>query len=123
MLDARSPACDSEYMGSLIIQTYRINNKPVGFIAYYPKELLEGYILFLAVAPEYRSRGLARKMMHYAIVDLKQRGMRVIRLIARVDNEPGRKLYASLEFKRVWTDGAYVKFQKDLRAEAFPGPT
>ena len=115
MLDARAPARDSGYTGSLIVKTYRIDNKPVGFISYYPKELLEGYILFLAVAPEYRSQGLARKMMHYAIDDLKRRGMRVIRLITRVDNKPGRKLYTSLGFKQVWTDGAYVKFQKDLK--------
>jgi ribosomal protein S18 acetylase RimI-like enzyme len=116
MLDAHAPSKEPEYTGSLIIKTYRVDNKPIGFVSYYPKELFEGYILFLAIGKEYRAKGLARKLMQYAIDDLKKKGMRVIRLITRVDNVRGRKLYTGLGFKQVWTDGAYVKYEKEVKS-------
>ncbi len=112
MLDNR--ASSKEHVGNLIIKTYRVKGKPVGFVTYFPKELFEGYILFLSVDKSQRSKGYARKMMNYAIDDLKSRGARVIRLITRTDNIPGQKLYKSMGFKEIWTDGAYMKFEKEL---------
>lgn len=112
MLDNR--ASSKEHSGDLIIKTYRVAGKPVGFMAYYPKELFEGYILFLAVDKKNRSKGYARKMLNYVINDFKKQGIRVVRLITRTDNVPGQKLYKSMGFKQIWTDGAYVKFEKVL---------
>lgn len=112
MLDNR--ASSKEHSGDLIIKTYRVAGKPVGFMAYYPKELFEGYILFLAVDKKHRSKGYARKMLTYAINDFKKQGIRVVRLITRTDNLPGQKLYKNMGFKQIWTDGAYVKFEKVL---------
>ncbi len=112
MLDNRSSS--REHPGNLIIKTYRVHGQPIGFVAYYPKELFEGHILFLSVEKSHRSKGYARKMMNYAIQDLKDRGARVVRLITRTDNIHGQKLYKSMGFKQIWTDGAYVKLEKEL---------
>lgn len=112
MLDYR--ASSREHTGDLILRVYRVQSKPVGFLAYFPGELFVWYILFCAVDKAHRSKGYARKMMNYALEDVKKRGARVVRLITRADNLPAQKLYKSLGFKQIWTDGAYVKFEKDL---------
>ena len=112
MLDMKSSS--EGHVGDLILKTYRVDGKPVGFVAYYPRELFEGYLLFLAVDKNQRAKGYARKMLHYVIDDFKKRGSTVIRLITRTDNEKGQRLYTSEGFKQIWTDGAYIKFEKRL---------
>ena len=112
MLDDRGSS--RERSGDLIIKTYRVGGKPVGFVAYYPEELFKGRILFLAVDKAHRSKGYARKMLRYAVKDFKKQGFRVAELMTRSDNIPGQKLYASEGFKQLYNDGAYVKFQKSL---------
>ncbi len=112
MLDEHAPSKEERYKGSLIIKTYRIQCKTVGFIAYYPMELYEGRILFLEVDENYRRKGIARKLLSYAIDDLKKRGYPVVRLMTRADNAGAVKLYKSYGFKETWNDGAYVKFEK-----------
>ncbi|MBA3751642.1 GNAT family N-acetyltransferase [Candidatus Dependentiae bacterium] len=114
MLDNRAASqTDSRTFGILNIKAYRIKGEPVGFIAYYPGALYEGWILFLGVDKKFRSRGYARKLMQYAIDDLKKKGCRIIRLNTRTDNTAGRKLYESLGFKQDWTDGAYVIYVRE----------
>lgn len=112
MLDNRASSNEPKYIGNLSIKTYRKEGRPIGFIAYYMKELFEGYILFLAVSKEFRGQGHARKLFSYAVDDLKKRGATVIRLITRTDNVRGRKLYTGMGFNQIWTDGAYVKYEK-----------
>lgn len=114
MLDYKSSSIEPKYTGNLTIKTYCKGNKPVGFVAYYMKELFEGYILFLAVDKEARGHGYARTMLSYAIDDLKKRDATVIRLITRTDNTRGRKLYTGMGFEQIWTDGAYIKYEKKL---------
>lgn len=113
-LDLRAPSKSEEYAGKLIIKTYRIANKPAAFAAYFTKELFEGEILFLAVGKKYRKKGIARKLMLYTLKDLKRRGVHMVRLLTRTDNVNARKLYESLGFERFWTDGAYVRYKKEL---------
>ena len=112
MLDNR--AASKEESGNLIIKVYRANGIPVGFLAYYMKELFEGRLLFVAVDKTQRSKGYARKMVEYALNDLKKRGASVVRLITRTDNTAAQKLYKSMGFKEIWTDVAYMKFEKEL---------
>ncbi len=112
MLDQRAPTTDdSRDVGKLIMKTYIIDGKPVGFINYYEKELKVAQILFLIVHEEHRGKGYARKLMQYALNDLKKRGILVARLNTRTDNTKARKLYESRGFKQIWTDGAYVIYE------------
>lgn len=117
MLDTRSPG-EKEYKGKLNFRTYRINGKPAAFSAFYNKELLEGSILFIGVGKDYRRKGIARKLTLDAIEELKKNGAEVIRLWTRADNVRSRALYDSLGFKIFWTDGAYVRYEKYLKAPA-----
>lgn len=115
MLDYKASSKDPKNTGNLTVKTLVKDRKtPVGFVAYYMKELFEGYILFLAVDKNYRSKGYARRLLSSAITDLKKHGAAVIRLITRTDNVRGRKLYTGMGFKDVWTDGAYIKYEKLL---------
>lgn len=112
MLDNRASSREPLHKGDLTIRVFLIDGKPVGFVTYLTKELLEGKILHLGVDRAYRSKRVGRQLMTYALDDLKKRGSRLVRLMTRVDNAPARKLYTSLGFKEIWTDGAYLKYEK-----------
>lgn len=112
MLDHKTPQNrDIAGAGRLLIHTYVVGGKPTGFVAFYTDDLKIGRILFLGVGDEFRKKGYARSLMNFAIQDLKKRGMLVIRMYARADNTRARKLYESLGFKEIWTDGAYLIFE------------
>lgn len=112
MLDAR--ASSKERSGDLILKTYRVKGKPVGFNAYFMQELFIGQILFVSVDKAHRSKGYARKMVNYDLDDLKKRGARIVRMVTRTDNIPAQKLYKSLGFKEFWNNGAYMMLEKEI---------
>ncbi len=114
MLDRRSPSGGSDRgdTGVLIMKTYLENNEPIGFILYYPKKLKVGQLLFLGVAEEHRRKGIARKLANYAIEDMKRLGMLGVKLTTRTENTKAQSLYESMSFKQIWTDGAYVNYEK-----------
>ena len=70
MLDYKASSKDKE--GDLILKIYRVKGKPVGFVAYYPRELFIGQILFVSVDKSQRGKGYARKMVSSALKDLKK---------------------------------------------------
>lgn len=59
----------------------------------------EGHILNLAVHPDFRRRGLATRLIHEALPELKKRGCRVIYLEVRNSNASAKKFYEHFEFK------------------------
>jgi ribosomal protein S18 acetylase RimI-like enzyme len=114
MLDNKAASQkDPRMAGILNIRVYRLHGKPVGFITYYTQELYAGRVLFLGVDKQYRSRGVARKLLQYAFADLKRKGVRTIWINTRTDNIPGRKLYESFGFKEGRNDGAYVDYKRE----------
>lgn len=113
LLDHRSPrAQDMSDAGLLIIKTYLEEGKPIGFVMYYPRGLKLGQLLFLGVDEGHRGKGIARQLSVYALNDMKQMGMLGVKLTTRTDNTKARKLYESLGFKQIWTDGAYINYEK-----------
>lgn len=98
--------------GNLKVKVYYSSSEPAGFVAYYQKPFYEGFVLFLAVDKKFRSRGFARKLLQYAIDDLKNRGSIVIRLITRVDNKAARKVYEGMGFQSIGTDGEFITYEK-----------
>ncbi len=113
MLDNRAPSGrDMTDAGTLIMKTYLEKGKPIGFVMYYPKGLKVGQLLFLGVSQEHRRKGIALKLAVYAIDDMKRLGMLGVKLTTRTDNTKARSLYEGLEFKQIWTDGAYVIYEK-----------
>jgi len=58
-----------------------------------------GAIHELVVRPEYRRRGVARRLMEAGMEYLRSRGRRVIELWVGVDNHSARRFYESLGFR------------------------
>ena len=113
MLDHKIPdGKTSADAGLLIVKTYVEAGKPVGFVMYYPKGLRIGQLLFLGVSQDHRRKGIALKLANYAIDDMKRSGMLGVKLTTRTDNKKARALYEGLEFNQIWTDGAYVIYEK-----------
>ncbi len=61
----------------------------------------------VAVRPEYRQRGIARRLMEATLAHAAQRGGRWAILQVRKDNVPARELYGGLGFTDVCLDGLW----------------
>jgi ribosomal protein S18 acetylase RimI-like enzyme len=57
-------------------------------------------IFSLYVNPEYRSSGIGRKLINYAITELKQQGYQQVQLYVFTGN-PAKRLYEQLGFKEI----------------------
>lgn len=114
MLDTRSSSRNTHEQGNLTIKVYRKWGTPLGFVVYYTKSLYQGFILFLAVDEKQRSRGYARKLMCHALQDLKKRGCIKARLVTRVSNIRGQKVYTGLGFKEIARLNGFITYEKTL---------
>lgn len=112
MLDNKSSSKDK--VGDLNIKVCYEKNKPVGFTAYFMKTSNYGYILFIAVAEQYRGHGYSKKLINYALEDLKKKGACIVALTTRTSNKVARALYISLGFKEFENDGKFVKYKKSI---------
>jgi ribosomal protein S18 acetylase RimI-like enzyme len=117
MLKYRAPNQDIKYMGRLHIKVLRELDKFVGFTAYYMKTPTHGFLLFLAVNPEFRGRdkGYAEKLLRYALGQLKNMGAEQVQLCTRTDNVRAQKLYRRVGFYEISRDGGFMYFQYDFR--------
>lgn len=63
--------------------------------------LEQGELGNIAVAPEYRRRGIARRLMDAVIDDMIRRGVRQLYLEVRISNTGAQRLYESYGFRSV----------------------
>lgn len=103
----------------------RADGKPVGYVGIW-LVADEGHITNVAVHPDYRSRGVGRRLME-AITELARRkGARRLTLEVRKSNIRAQRLYESLGFKSVGVRRGYYRdnnedaiiMWRDLTAEA-----
>ncbi|HEX9113003.1 MAG TPA: ribosomal protein S18-alanine N-acetyltransferase [Nitrospirota bacterium] len=80
--------------------------KVSGFIVFWSVED-EMHILNLAVAPEYRRQGIARKLVLSALSHARSKGAKRAFLEVRASNTAAQKLYSSLGFTGVAIRRAY----------------
>ncbi len=66
-------------------------------------------IASIAVAPEFRRQGYARRMMDFIIADARKNGCENVTLEVRVSNIPAQKLYESFGFITVNTRKNYYE--------------
>lgn len=111
MLDNAASSQAPEHIGNLSLYVYRAGGKTVGFLAYYLKSPLRGYILFLVVDDSSRGKGYARTLMNFGLKKLTNLGVRTIELVTRVSNNPARSLYESSGFVENWRDGGFVHYE------------
>jgi [ribosomal protein S18]-alanine N-acetyltransferase len=62
---------------------------------------LFGHIITINVAPKYRRKGIASKMIQETESILKQKGIRECHLEVREDNSTALKLYQKSEYKKI----------------------
>lgn len=113
-LDHKSPTSDPSAFGTLTIEVAELNGKDVGFIAYYMKSALEGFILFIDVDPAYRKKRIGWQLLEHAAEDLQHHGARWVRLITRPHNFNARKLYERAAFVNYAETPDYVFYQRRL---------
>ena len=56
----------------------------------------------VAVAPPFRGRGIARRLMHAAIEHIDEQGGQAVTLQVRGDNAPALRLYRTMNFEQVF---------------------
>lgn len=69
----------------------------------------ESELLRVAVRPEARRRGLARRLVVYGLEELKAQGVGTCHLEVRADNSAARSLYRDLGFERVGRRRGYYR--------------
>ncbi|MEM2912282.1 MAG: GNAT family N-acetyltransferase [Candidatus Bathyarchaeia archaeon] len=81
-------------------------NKPIGFahgsvLREYPLEVSEfaGTINDLYVSPEFRGKGIGKKLVFESLNRLKAEGVKVVRLMVVIENMSAVKLYEKFGFK------------------------
>lgn len=97
MLDTRSSSQEPGDFGNASIYVYRDGDVDTGFLVIHPKHG-QGYVLFLEVAEEHRKKGYGRKMLDFALKELRNKGFVSADLATRVENIPAQKLYHSFGF-------------------------
>jgi len=113
MLKHHAPNQELKYMGRLNIKVMHEKERFVGFTAYYMKTPEFGFLLFLAVNPEFRGKKYAEKLLKYALEQMKTMGAEYVQLCTRTDNMPAQGLYRRVGFHEISKDDGFVYFQYD----------
>lgn len=80
--------------------------RPVGYlVAFYDEDT--GYVAEIAVAPAHRREGRARDLLGAAFDRLRDEGCSEVRLAVHPEDDPARRLYASLDFEEVGREDEY----------------
>ena len=119
MLKYRSYSQDYLTAGKLQIKVIRDDNATVGFVAYYKKSVLKGFILFLDVDDAYRAKGYGQMLAQHAIDDLFAQGVTSIDIVTRPSNLRALRLYNRLGFVETARDKDFVYLHK-LKSVAYP---
>ncbi len=94
----RAPAFDPSKKGQARLEVIEVDGVVAGFISFYRKSIHEGFIWLLAIDSNFRGQGLGQKLMLHGLDELKQQGVRFVRLSTRVINKAALKLYYKLGF-------------------------
>ncbi len=115
MLKTHSPNDrDSRYFGQLHIKVLWEKGVFVGFTAYYMKTPTLGFILFMAVNPEFRGKRYGELLIHYDFDDLKRMGATRVELTTRTNNERALKLYKRVGMVETSFVEGFVYLAKEL---------
>lgn len=90
----------------------RVGERVVGYVCLW-WVFDELQILNVAVSPEERRRGYARRMLRSVLGEARGRGCRTARLEVRASNQGARRLYEELGFVAEGTRGAYYADRED----------
>lgn len=106
---------DPRYFGQLQLKVLREHDQFIGFSAYYMKYPTLGFILFVAIKPEFRGKHFGEKLVMYDLADLKSRGAKQVQLVTRAENIAAQKLYKRCGFYESSRSEGYVHFTFDFK--------
>jgi len=76
-----------------------VRNKIIGTISSKLLSSKRGFIGDAYVEPDSRRKGILRKLENYALVELKNRGVRIVELNVRTDNDEGLSTWNALGYE------------------------
>ncbi len=109
MLDNKASSRDRTQ--DLNIKVYYEKDQPIGFVAYFMLASHYGRILFIAIEDKYRGKGYSKKLINYAIEDLRKKKASIITLTIRTNKKAARALYTSIGFKETRDDGKFIDYK------------
>ena len=88
--------------GHVVLAENRLDDNPMGFIAYYANdsEKRVAFISMIAVLPQYRNEHVGTSLINYCISDCIKRGMKVLKLEVAKTNKEARIFYMKRNFKK-----------------------
>ncbi len=96
----------------------RLPSRPVVGYSITYVERGAGELVSIAVAPLYRGKGVGEALVRFTIGELSKRGIDVMRLVVRVDNDWALAFYKRLGFVRIRrVKGYYGRGQDGWRME------
>lgn len=114
-LDTKSPnPWESQYKGLMTIKVLRPEGKFAGFTAYYMRNFYEGKFLFLAIHPDFRGKGLSKKLIAHAEQELKKMGAKKVKLCTRTSNIRAQKLYEKVGYDFTHEKDGFFFYEKPV---------
>lgn len=98
--------------GSAFVALDREQEEVIGFVCnrlYAHRDV--GHVTNLAVAPEWRRRGVAKALLRRSMDHFRAEGLRFARLETLLQNEKAQRLYDSLGFREI---GRQIFYYKEL---------
>ena len=94
-------------------QARTLSNELVGFLFVMGNHVRTAHITTVAVAPEFRLRGIGDRLISHAEVTLRKKGLDSIVLEVRESNSAARRLYSSRGYKVVQVLRSYYADGED----------
>lgn len=104
----------SEKRHDLILKSAFLDDKLVGFLAYFKISKHVYRILYVIVDQDYRKQGIAKQLVHYGVSDCVKRGALKVILFTRSNNFKAQTMYKKCGFKIIETDevGVWMSWNK-----------
>ncbi len=93
-----------------------LNNQPVGYVIArreFKENEIIGHVIAIAVHPDFRGRGIGKRLMETVLQEFKKLGVKKVYLEVRVNNLPALRLYEKLGFKIVEYIPSYYRDGED----------
>ena len=96
---------------------YEVDSKPVGLINFgRHKNIPDWFIGNITVLPEYRRRGIARKLVEESLAELRNRHAEIAHLEVIAENLPAYRLYENLGFEAYSSSSDYeIQLDKPIQ--------
>ncbi len=115
IFDTHSPnEYEKKYFGKMHIKVWRDGDKPAGIVTYYMETSYQGRILFLVVDSNFQGKGYGRKLVQYAMEQLKMMGAKTVKLFTLHENLRAQKLYESLGFISEGSDDYGIFYRQKI---------